>query len=115
MKNLLCLSMMILGGISSSFAQDHKTVTEYYGTKASTNANNPCKGATVRICGRITSELMQVEKTEDITTYDRTKWVEISGDPAKQYRDVLYVPNDTELLTFLQNEAGDNANVIIIK
>lgn len=114
MKNLLCLSMMILGGVSS-FAQDHKTVAEYYGTKASTNANNPCKGATVRICGRITSELMQVEKTEHITAYDRIKWVEISGDPAKQYRDVIYVPNDADLLTFLQNEAGDNAKVIIIK
>lgn len=29
------------------------TKTTYYGTEASNNPNNPCKGATVRVCGVI--------------------------------------------------------------
>ena len=29
------------------------TKTTFYGTEASNNPNNPCKGATIRVCGTI--------------------------------------------------------------
>ena len=35
-----------------------KTVSTFYGSKASSNANNPCKGATIRKCGTIESSLV---------------------------------------------------------
>lgn len=37
---------------------DDKTVSTFYGSKASTNANNPCKGATIRKCGTIETSLV---------------------------------------------------------
>lgn len=38
-----------------------KTVSTFYGSKASSNANNPCKGATIRKCGTIESSLVSFE------------------------------------------------------
>ena len=38
-----------------------KIVSTFYGSKASTNANNPCKGATIRKCGTIESSLVSFE------------------------------------------------------
>lgn len=44
---------------SNSINQDEqKIVSTFYGSKASSNANNPCKGATTRVCGKIESELI---------------------------------------------------------
>lgn len=36
----------------------NKTVSTFYGSKASTNANNPYKGATIRKCGTIETSLV---------------------------------------------------------
>lgn len=113
-KFILLSSMMLLGGLSS-FAQDHKTTSTYYGTKASTNANNPCKGATTRVCGKIESELQIIQKDEFVTVYDRVRLISISGDPTKQVHDIIKVPANEDLLYFLQKEAGDNAKIEIIK
>ena len=38
-----------------------KIVSTFYGSKASSNANNPCKGATIRKCGTIESSLVSFE------------------------------------------------------
>ena len=38
-----------------------KIVSTFYGSKASANANNPCKGATIRKCGTIESSLVSFE------------------------------------------------------
>lgn len=38
-----------------------KIVSTFYGSKASTNANNPCKGATIRKCGTIESSLVSLK------------------------------------------------------
>lgn len=37
---------------------DDKTVSTFYGSKASSGANNPCKGATIRMCGKIETSLV---------------------------------------------------------
>ena len=55
----LCLALCF--GTFSSFAQSinkdtRYKETKYYGTEASTNANNPCKGATTRVCAVVTTE-----------------------------------------------------------
>ncbi len=63
--------------------------TIYYGTEASTNPNNPCKGATTRICAKIITtntigdngEIQEVKVVSDsngkvissTTTYIKTK------------------------------------------
>lgn len=38
-----------------------KTVSTFYGSKASSNANNPCKGATIRKCGTIESNFVSID------------------------------------------------------
>ena len=43
-----------------------KLVSTFYGTKASKNANNPCKGATTRKCGKIETELQSVSADETL-------------------------------------------------
>ncbi|HJD91734.1 MULTISPECIES: hypothetical protein [Bacteroides] len=35
-------------------------LSTFYGSKASNRANNPCKGATIRVCGTISSQLQEV-------------------------------------------------------
>lgn len=70
-KTLLFLFVSLIGGtmysqsleneetFSNSINQDEqKIVSTFYGSKASSNANNPCKGATTRVCGKIESELI---------------------------------------------------------
>ncbi|MBW3519985.1 hypothetical protein [Flavobacterium sp. NKUCC04_CG] len=106
--------MMLSGGLSS-FAQDHKTTSTYYGTKASTNANNPCKGATTRVCGKIESQLQLIEKNEYVRVYDRVQWIHTSANPTKQVHDIIKVPVSEDLLSFLQEEAGYNAKIEIMQ
>lgn len=45
-----------------------KVTSTFYGSKASTNANNPCKGSTIRICGKIESSNMAVSDSETLVT-----------------------------------------------
>lgn len=37
---------------------EQKVTSTFYGSEASPKGNNPCKGATIRVCGVITSELV---------------------------------------------------------
>lgn len=59
MKKLLFLGLSLLvcstyTVANSSNDNDHNTkVNIFYGTKASHNATNPCKGPTIRKCGEI--------------------------------------------------------------
>lgn len=70
-KTLLFLFVSLIGGtmysqsleneetFSNSINQnEQKIVSTFYGSKASSNANNPCKRATIRVCGKIESELI---------------------------------------------------------
>lgn len=70
-KTLLFLFVSLIGGtmysqsleneetFSNSINQnEQKIVSTFYGSKAYSNANNPCKGATTQVCGKIESELI---------------------------------------------------------
>lgn len=53
--------------LSNSVNQnEQKIVSTFYGSKASSNANNPCKGATTRVCGKIESELIAINSEQTI-------------------------------------------------
>lgn len=53
--------------LSNSINQnEQKVVSKFYGSKASSNANNPCKGATIRICGTIESELVFINSEQTL-------------------------------------------------
>lgn len=56
---LACNSAFANGNsLSLETAEDGKTVSTFYGSKASSSANNPCKGATIRKCGTIETSLV---------------------------------------------------------
>ena len=40
----------------------------FFGSKASTNPNNPCKGATIRVCGILVTNLMPVNENKTLVT-----------------------------------------------
>ena len=41
----------------ATYGNVFNTKTTFYGSKASSSANNPCKGATIRVCGTIETKL----------------------------------------------------------
>ena len=43
---------------------DNNLVSTFYGAKASSNANNPCKGATIRVCGEVSINLVALTNDE---------------------------------------------------
>lgn len=78
-KTLLFLFVSLVGGtmysksleneetsVNSINQNEQKVVSTFYGSKASSNANNPCKGATTRICGKIESELITVNSGQTL-------------------------------------------------
>ncbi len=46
------------GANGAIIPQEQRLISTFYGSKASTNANNPCKGATIRICGIVNITLV---------------------------------------------------------
>ncbi|MBD3588794.1 hypothetical protein [Bacteroides sp. GM023] len=51
-------------------SDDTKTKSTFYGSKASSNSNNPCKGATTRVCGIIETRAQQI--SVGVTTVTQT-------------------------------------------
>lgn len=54
--------------MSADDNKETKTVTTYYGAKASGNANNPCKGATTRICAVVETTYRPYSETVTAVT-----------------------------------------------
>lgn len=50
----------------SNSATTEQLVSTFYGSRVSSNANNPCKGATIRVCGIIETNLISVNSTQTI-------------------------------------------------
>ncbi|TGX84156.1 hypothetical protein E5358_00525 [Palleniella muris] len=63
----------------SSNGNGNEQVTTFYGSKASSNANNPCKGATIRKCGTISTKMF----SDDVAMVETT-WLDENGNVAKQ-------------------------------
>jgi hypothetical protein len=72
MKKILILSSVLMSSMAMysqevsnnespdvpELLSEQKVSSTFYGAKASPKANNPCKGATIRVCGVVTSELV---------------------------------------------------------
>lgn len=55
MKKALLLAILSIG---MGFSASAETVLmEYYGSKARDSYKNPCKGETIRVCGKVTKEI----------------------------------------------------------
>ena len=68
MKKIFLL--LLLGCSVSIFAasDEGKTISTFYGSKASNSANNPCKGATTRVCGTIETSAYEVSDNSTLIT-----------------------------------------------
>jgi hypothetical protein len=61
MKTFFIITFLFCTSVLTDFGVSAKTTTTtYYGTKASSNTNNPCKGETTRVCGTVKVEENQV-------------------------------------------------------
>ena len=67
-KLLICLFLGSAFSLNIAAGDDGTTVTTYYGAKASSSANNPCKGATIRVCGTIETKKITVSETSTIVS-----------------------------------------------
>ena len=64
---LACVALA--ASLQSAYAgDDTKTISTYYGSEASNNSRNPCKGATIRKCGVIETSYSAIEKKQYKTT-----------------------------------------------
>ena len=97
MKKILMTMLTMLAVLASNaftFDQDDKTITIFYGSRASNNANNPCKGATIRKCGVIETRLL----SNDVVL-QTTKWYDEKQSVARQeasVKDLNEVTDDNE-------------------
>lgn len=55
MKKFIVLAFITLCMSMASSAET--VVMEYYGSKARDSYKNPCKGETIRVCGKVTKEI----------------------------------------------------------
>ncbi len=49
---------------TSKANDDNVKYNIFYGTEASDNANNPCKGATIRVCGKLVATFTAISDNE---------------------------------------------------
>ena len=66
-----------------------KIVSTFYGSKASTNANNPCKGATIRKCGTIESSLVSFEDQRMLMVTHYLQTISLLHLPCQKQRQIL--------------------------
>ena len=86
----------------------HSGRSVYYGTEASTNANNPCKGATTRVCGIIETNVEGVNGKTKVTKIVKSADGQIlsmtqnyvSGTPSQVFKEEMAI----RLLTQKQSD-----------
>ncbi|ROT20896.1 hypothetical protein EEL51_05075 [Muribaculaceae bacterium Isolate-110 (HZI)] len=93
-KTFLCLFAMIaIPAMSYAEREDNDngklpnpgTVTTYWGSEASTNPNNPCKGATIRKCAEIVTNIMSMNGKSIVTTIIKDS----NGKTKAVYKDIV--------------------------
>ena len=72
MKKFFIVMSLMAMAVPLAFADygvnpGHSNRTTYYGTEASTNANNPCKGATIRVCAIVDTNVEGANGNTKIT------------------------------------------------
>lgn len=99
---------------NASVQDEEKTVSTFYGSKVSSNANNPCKGATTRVCGKIETELITVNSGQT-SVYQKVtdaEGVVLSSSSYFVAKPLKEVKEEIELQTFslggtLENNVGE--------
>lgn len=67
-KIYLCLVLLCAMTVKTQADEPKTIVTTFYGTKARNNANNPCKGATTRVCGKIETTFYEISEDQTLVT-----------------------------------------------
>ena len=67
-KLLICLFLGSAFSLNIAAEDEGTIVTTFYGSKASSSSNNPCKGATIRVCGTIETKKYTVSETSTIVS-----------------------------------------------
>lgn len=123
-KTLLALAIGILATSAETFAQPldvlpdvpgvplitQKVITtRFYGTTATNNANNPCKGATIRVCGEISTEIQEennVSKVTETVTDENNMVINVSTTTVQASAE--------EVLAEIQSNLPSNAEIVSI-
>lgn len=94
--------LFFLGGILSMNAQ---TVTStFYGAKASNNANNPCKGATIRKCGVLETSLTKLSSLPTLQQFiyqEKSRLYGAEGQLISETTNEIKIPAAVDAGTFL--------------
>lgn len=91
MKKFIFSVAIILCGTANTLAET--VIAEYFGTKANNSYVNPCKGETVRLCGRVIKEVnMQLADLSVKETVEDADGNIINRD-TKQFRTVAQMIN----------------------
>jgi hypothetical protein len=68
---LCAVSLFSFTSRATDICEKASVKTTYYGTKASTNPNNPCSGDTVRKCAEVVTDLLQkATNVQAVVTYN---------------------------------------------
>lgn len=102
MKRKILFAALICACSTTTFAQTSTTI--YWGAKASSNPNNPCSGATTRICGKMTTSANSASENSTIVekcTYN-SEDILIHHDTYIDNRPVEVVWEEIEAMTHQQ-------------
>lgn len=108
---LACVA--IAASLQSVYAGDvkMKASSTYYGTKASTNPNNPCKGATTRKCGVIETSYTMIGQNLSGSIYQTDKvTMDADGVVIGTSSDQILVPINFSLQEYVNTNWGNIQN-----
>lgn len=92
--------------------------TTFYGSKASSNPNNPCKGATIRVCGVIVHSFTDVSIGDTPLTLVKTTVKDAYGNVTSENQKIdkctiaeakeKFAKSGMKKITFVDTEASDD-------
>ncbi|WP_430615075.1 hypothetical protein [Flavobacterium sp. JP2137] len=91
------------------------TVSTYYEEKASTNPNNPCKGATIRKCAVIERTYKLAAETAKATLYEENRLIKSVEFPGEWRKRIISVPLGVDLYDYLVEEAQEAGATVKIE
>lgn len=119
MNKKLLLILVVIGCVQLVYAdndsqEDKKIVSTFYGSKASSNANNPCKGSTIRVCGTIEQSLVSLTSEELPYTLVERKTFDANGGLMAHDIRVENISKDELKREIIQSNLKSSAKVEIV-
>ncbi len=65
---LVLSSQSLLANPTDDLPRPSPDKSTFWGSKASTNPNNPCKGATIRLCGILATDITPIDENKTLVT-----------------------------------------------